>query len=223
MEVVSTFRFGHYKVQLGYGEWNHPNDCDDNVQLIADHRQFNVTSNAIKLTTNKYLMDYKNPDIDPLIAIEGNMYYKFSVKAYIHSGVKLYLISNINDLNNSDKWDTSIVGVIIIRQDSVNNEIEACSRAETFINEWNDYLNTTCYGWRLNYCENLEFEHDYDFVDGCDTGSKEECLNEVKEAIAIHQQDKVLELGSSTPEYIMSFYHRLCIKLDEFVEQDKRW
>ena len=171
MEKYEEYKGYYYKIiqddfAESPGEWG-----NDFAFLIYQHRQFTVKKEGYN-PTEIYSRLSGNLDTYPY----DEEYYIYPVYAYIHSGVRLSLS------NNSDNWDTSYSGFILVSKEANNPTVIA----EDLINTWNMYLSGEVYCYTIynkiicdkcNHVEYEEIESCYGFY------GYEDCENEVKQFI----------------------------------------
>lgn len=100
---------------------------NEDIFLVYEHRQFTVEREGFK------------PEEIYNIAPEG--YHVFVVYAYIHGGVSLSLGGG------ACSWDTSSTGYILVKKDEGIKDEKAS--AQCLIEEWNQYLGGSVYGFKL--------------------------------------------------------------------------
>ena len=118
---TTYFETNTHRVVISYDEhaerpdaWNDDDDCF----LVAFHNQMSVRRK-----------DFEKPeDVEDW----GEDYLIYSLSAYIHSGVDLYL-----GTHKTCTFDSGQVGFVLIRKDSSRTPEKA---AQSIVDEWNMYL-----------------------------------------------------------------------------------
>jgi hypothetical protein len=120
-------------------------DSDDNAFLVNFHRDFWVTKD--KIITERDLKNWYRQEFDDYEDDEGNpmdhlpqsdKYWIFPLSCLVHSGVWLSL--NHSFACDSQGWDTSHVGAVLIAKEEWPEEEKAREYAEGMVKEWNQYL-----------------------------------------------------------------------------------
>lgn len=116
-------------------------DGDDNLFLVGYHRDFSV--------------DHKGIDKEMACAIAENdkendeakeyvkKYHVFSLDAYIHSGVRLFLSGGATV---DRAWDVSQLGLVFVAKTEWETREKAKKAALGLIETWNAYLSGDVYG-----------------------------------------------------------------------------
>jgi hypothetical protein len=131
---------------------------DEGLLLVNYHRDFCVERNKI-ITKD----DVKNWYQGEKIA-QAKDYHIFMLSCLVHSGVWLSLHRNFEC--DSDGWDTSHVGVVLVSKKETRLRDKAYTMAEGLIETWNLYLSGDVYGIVAEHY-NKEKEHiDHDSVWG---------------------------------------------------------
>ena len=112
-------------------------DEDDEVFLVNYHRDFRVERNDI-ITEEEVIKWYNKEHIEP-----EKEYHIFMLSCLIHSGVWLSLDRSFT--SDPGGWDTSHVGVILVKKTLAKGYKKALRMANSLIEEWNAYLSGDVY------------------------------------------------------------------------------
>lgn len=116
-----------------------PDEFEDSVFLVHYHRDFRVARDKV-ITENDVRSFYRKERID-----QEEQYFIFRLAAYIHSGVRLFLGTGDCVLDPGG-WDTSHVGLVLVRKDEAGDEAAAQKLARGCVDEWNQYLSGDVWG-----------------------------------------------------------------------------
>jgi hypothetical protein len=139
-EIIETIKYKNCLIEV-YPDYNYqenPNDWQEDIQLVNYHSDFHITSNII--TEDETANFYRGVKIP-----QEKEYFIFAVSALIHGGVWL----SLNDYFTSDAggWDTSHVGLILVKKTMAKSRQKAKEYAEQELKIWN-YLNEgSVYGY----------------------------------------------------------------------------
>lgn len=141
MDAIQTIDYKGYKINICYDDVaDSPQEMmmgDDNVILVFDHRDFNIT----------------HPDFNAREIFENGEkvkgYHVFRCYAYIHGGVALSVGSNSKWPDQ--KWDVSFKGFWLVKREKGTwTEKHARLRAEGWCKVWNQYLSGEIYGYSID-------------------------------------------------------------------------
>lgn len=85
-------------------------------------------------------------------------YHVFTLSAYIHSGVRLYL-----GTGKVCQWDSGVVGAVLVSKEEFKTEAKAGKVAEGLLETWNDYLSGNVYGFIVEDKNGNHLESCYGF------------------------------------------------------------
>lgn len=112
---------------------------EEGIILVHYHKDFYKESEEI--SKEDTIKVYHGEKIE-----QQKTYYIYPVSALIHSGVWLSLASSFDC--DAKGWDTSHVGLILIRKDIANKK-QSWDIAKSYIKVYNDYLVGNVYGFEL--------------------------------------------------------------------------
>src|SRR5574343_292519 len=112
---------------------------DENLFLVAFHRDFSVTTDDIKEPSD--IEEYKDK------------FHLITLYAYIHSGVSLSIADDVYPYN--DKWDSCQVGVVLASKEEFKTRKEAVERAIGLVGVWNDYLSGNVWYYNVEGIEGV--------------------------------------------------------------------
>lgn len=127
---------------------------DDNIFLVAYHRNFTVKRDEI-VTEDQVKMilsgEYKEKEAEEYEKKEAckdimRKYHIFGLEAYIHSGVVLALVREGNFPDR--QWDVSYLGAVLVAKTEWKTKDKARKAALSLIETWNDYLSGNVYGYQ---------------------------------------------------------------------------
>ena len=139
MNSVHTETYRRYAIKV------YPDDCltspddwgDDNLFLIADHRQLFVKRDG-------FMLNRMEPD--EIKEIE-KQYHIFPLAAYIHSGVSLSLSRKGYPFN--DAWDSGYIGAVFSSKKEWRTKMKAHNAAQGLIETWNEHLAGNVWGYQI--------------------------------------------------------------------------
>jgi hypothetical protein len=131
-----------------------PDDCDDdNLFLVNYHRDFDVRRDKIitkddlvnwyRKTFDDYKEDPEDENEIGKFPLEEK-YHIFPLSCLVHSGVWLSLRHSFDC--DSQGWDTSHVGAVLVSIEEWPDAGKAIEAAESLIEQWNQYLSGDVYG-----------------------------------------------------------------------------
>lgn len=137
MNSVCTETYRGYSISIYPDDWLMSPDewGDDNLFLVADHRQFYVKRDGFMLN---------RMESDEIKAL-GNQYHIFPLAAHIHSGVVLSLSRNGYPFN--DPWDSCYVGAVFASKKEWRPKKKAHNAGQGLVDTWNDYLAGNVWGY----------------------------------------------------------------------------
>lgn len=172
-------------------------DGNDDLFLVAFHRDFSVERKGFELDVCQYLGGDKDKDINTICDAKliAKKYHVFGLEAYIHSGVVLALSQEGGFPDR--QWDVSQLGLVFVEKQTWKTKAKAKKAALALISEWNSYLSGDVYGYVITKdivcktCKHVEQEH----IDSCwgFVGDKDGCLEEAEAAADNHLKPEVPE------------------------------
>lgn len=178
--LVETIEYKGYNINILFDDMfdENPNEWDENVFLVYDHRQFNIEVDGFDPQTifEHFQEGYKTFD----------NHWVFPVYAYIHSGVALSL--GRDSYPFTDKWDVSFSGFILVNRKEYWSKEKAFERAQSEIEDWNYILSGQVFGYEIE-------DQNGNFVDSCwgFIGWWEDMLSEVKNDVNAYIKHKQKE------------------------------
>jgi hypothetical protein len=132
------------------------NDEDENLFLVNYHRDFDVRRDKIITErdarnwwredyTDYYEEDENGNPIKMLNIPQSEKYWTFPLTCYVHSGVRLYIGDGRLPFD-SQGWDTSHVGMVLVAKSEWTEEADAEKAAHGLVETWNQYLSGDVYG-----------------------------------------------------------------------------
>lgn len=187
--LLKTINYRGYEIKIYPDEvMDTPNDWDDEVLLVYDHRQFCIP------------VDGFNPeDIFEHIQ-EGyktyDGYWVFPVFAYIHGGVSLSLSRDRYPF--TDRWDVSFKGFMLVKRKNYWSEEKAFEVAKSELETWNQILRGEVY-WFI-------VEDDGELIDSCGgfIGDDDCLIDEAKSGIDQYIENKIKEHGKQVKSWIIN-------------------
>ena len=169
-----------------------PNDWgDDNVFLVADHRDFYVLPPNTKRGSGW--------DLESVYNEYNKTHHVFSLEAYIHSGVVLALA---NEGNFPDmEWDVSRLGLVFVAKSEKRLRSSARKLAIGLIGEWNIYLSGEVYGYRILDKDGNDVASCYGFYgeDAVREEAKAEADGVYSDIVKKHTEKKCAEITNRAP------------------------
>ena len=141
-EIIRKEEYKNHTIKILQDEYydDDPNKWDENIQLVNYHRDFEMTSEAI--SEDEVMRLYQGEKIP-----QEKKFFIFPVSMLSHSGVCLSLESGFSC--DSEGWDTSHVGLILISKDETTSKRKARKIAEGSIKLWNDLLSGNVYMMKI--------------------------------------------------------------------------
>ena len=144
---------------------------DDNLFLVGYHRDFSVDGPRVyhKLpagvkrdASDKGHLLVEKRDVIALLhgkkwarendeAWPGELaakYHVFPLEAYIHSGVRLALVSDAAPFPDR-RWDVSVLGAVFVAKTEFKTRARCEKLARGHVDTWNDYLSGNVYGFQI--------------------------------------------------------------------------
>lgn len=114
-----------------------PNEWgDDGLFLVNYHRDFDVRRDKV-ITKDEVIDWYRGGE-------DKEDYWMFPLSCLVHSGVWLNLRHSF--ACDSQGWDTSHVGVVMVRKAEWPEKEKAVEAAKSYVKTWNCYLEGDVYG-----------------------------------------------------------------------------
>lgn len=111
---------------------------NDDIFLVNYHRDFYVESKNIVKKDD--IANWYHKETIP----QQKEYAIFKLSCLVHSGVWLSLESNF--ALDPQGWDTSHVGVVLVKKSVWKTKKEQIAAAKSLVDEWNTYLSGDVYG-----------------------------------------------------------------------------
>lgn len=112
-------------------------DGDNNIFLVNYHRDFDVRNDEV-ITEDDIRAFYQGEKIR-----HTESFWLFPLACLIHSGVWLSL--NPSFACDSQGWDTSHVGAVLVSRKEARDQKQAEKLAEGLVKTWNQYLTNDIY------------------------------------------------------------------------------
>lgn len=126
---------------------------DDNLFLVNYHRDFDVRRDKVitkddlvnwyRQEFDDYKEDFDDGNEEGKFPLEAD-YWIFPLSCLVHSGVWLSLRRSF--ACDSQGWDTSHVGAVLVAKEEWPEEAKAIEAAESLVEQWNQYLSGDVYG-----------------------------------------------------------------------------
>lgn len=145
METVHSENYKGYEIEIYQSEEpDNPNEWNDDIFLVYDHRDFFVKKEGFDPTFLYEEIWNKNK-----FTYQG--YWVLGVEAYIHSGVSLALKGSKKAAMFPDRrWDVSFKGFILVKRTKGTWTSEAAiATANASLKDWNNYLSGNIYGYEI--------------------------------------------------------------------------
>lgn len=138
------------KIHPDYHYDETPNDWENNIFLVAFHRDFTIDVEGFdeelcRAVANggKYEDGSKNEEALDVL----KQYHVFGLEAYIHGGVSLSLS---NEGNYPDRqWDVSQLGLVFVSKKETRFTKKARAYAQQTLKVWNAILSGNVYGFEV--------------------------------------------------------------------------